>query len=438
MKDQYVAAFKQLAPALPGSAWLATQRHQAIEQFNRLGFPTIRDEHWKYTRLHSLEQDFFHTVNASQQAAELPLVNPWLMPTGSAHRLVFIDGHYAPAFSQILPVLSAGVQLLNLKTALQNPALQLELLVGKTANSKQTHFNALNTAFMTDGAYIDIPAGITIAEPIELVFINTQPHCCASLRNIINLGNNANANIIEHYINQNPAKNFTNKITEIFLAGHAVLNHVLVQQESAASIHIGAVNVEQQAHSQFNSWATTFGGNLIRNNIQVDLMAAYARCALNGLYLAADKQHIDFHTQINHIALHCTSRELYKGIITDRARGVFNGKIQVFPQAQKTDAQLTNQNLLLSRHAEIDTKPELEIYADDVKCSHGATVGQLDETSLFYLRSRGIKQEDAKSILTYAFAEEVIQHIPQPALQQSLHKQLIQHLFSDSTLTELL
>lgn len=437
MIEQYLASFEQQAPYLPGPAWLTAKRHQALDTFAKLGFPTLRDEHWKYTRLTALENHFFAPFHPPAMLSVAQLT-PQLLTDTATHRLVFVDGHYSPTLSQILPSLAEGVTLLNLTAALQDPQIDLEQMLDKTAHLQQQHFRALNTALMSEGAYISIPEYITIVEPIELVFFNATPNSSTHWRNIICLGKNAKANIVERYIGHNTIKNFTNKVTEILLADYAQLDHYSIQQAPEQAIHIGAIHVEQHAYSQFNSYAIGLSGNLVRTDIQVRLLANFAKCQLNGLYLAANKQHIDFHTHIDHLAPDGLSRELYKGIISDRARGVFNGKIQVHPDAQRTDAQLSNQNLLLSRHAEVDTKPELEIYADDVKCSHGATVGQLDETSLFYLRSRGIDNENAQRILTYAFAQEVINTIPQTAIREQLHQLLIQHLFTAKMVKELL
>lgn len=442
MIEQYRNNFKQLAPHLPGSAEVARMRHQALEKFAANGLPGPRDEQWKYTRLTALEKHFFtpvkhlpvHSITAAQLA-------PYFLTDNQAYRLVFIDGHYAPALSRIMQGLPKNAQLLSLQTALQNPALPLSAWINTCittgASPVYSAMQALNTCFMSDGAYLFLPADTQLEQPLELIFINTTADTASYLRNIIVLEKNAAATIIENHINLQSEKNFTNKCSEIFVQEQARLDHFLIVNESPQTIHTGNIHLQQQAHSQVNSYAIALNGGLIRNDIQVNLSNA-AGCQLKGLYLANARQHIDFHTRIDHLQPEAKSYEHYKGIICDRARAVFNGKIMVHPDAQKTDARLNNENLLLSRHAEIDTKPELEIYADDVKCSHGATVGQLDETSLFYLRSRGIDEAAAKRILTYAFAEEIINELDNTELRKKLCALLIAHFFQGEALPDLL
>jgi Fe-S cluster assembly protein SufD len=309
-----------------------------------------------------------------------------------------------------------------------NDLLQQHL--NRYAAPAKSGFSSLNTAFMQDGAVIIVPDNMTVEIPIHIIYL-TDDQAGASAsgpRNLIVLGKNARATVIETYSGPDDTEYFTNSVTEVSLEAGAALDHYKLQQEGQKGFHIGSLEVWQQRDSRFYSHSISLGGKLARNDINVKLQGPGAQVILNGLYLAGGTQHIDNHTRIDHLSPHTSSKENYRGVLSGRARGVFNGKVIVHKDAQKTDAHQSNANLLLSSEAEVDTKPELEIYADDVKCSHGATVGQLDENMLFYLQSRAIPEDLAHSLLTFAFAEDVISRIQLAPVRRRLEQHVVGQL----------
>ena len=319
------------------------------------------------------------------------------------------------------------VTVASLAGVLQGRSSVVEPYLGKFASHKTHSFVALNTAFIRDGAVVIIPEGAVVEEPIHLLFFSTtagEP-TVSHPRVLIVAGRNSRATVIESYLGPAGHIYFTNAVTEVVLAENARLDHYKVQHESDEAFHIATMQVRLERDSNFSSHAITLGAALGRNEVNAYLNATGCECTLNGLYLAAGQQVVDNHTRIDHAQPHCASHELYKGILDDEARGVFNGKIYVHQDAQKTDAKQTNKTLLLSQDAVINTKPQLEIFADDVKCTHGATIGQLDDESLFYLRSRGIGVEEARAILTFAFANDIIRRIAVAPLRARLEDHLL-------------
>jgi Fe-S cluster assembly protein SufD len=389
---------------------LRNQREAALTRFSQTGLPTTRVEEWKYTDVRPLaKRNFGHDqVNgvSADQIAELRFAEH------GYHELVFINGRYDAGLSRIGD-LNDGVRLQSLATALQEPAVAKR--IGHCLNEATiSAFTELNTAFMHDGAWIDIPDGVVLEKPIVLLYLDKptdQPTVCHP-RTLIRLGRNAGATIVESYVGlDDRSQNLTNAVTEIELADAARLDHYKIQQASLNGFHVGRIDVSQGRDTYYESHSIALGASLARTDINTQLEAAGATAILNGLYMAGGRQHTDHHTRIDHRVPHTRSEEYYRGVLDGHSRGVFNGKIIVHQDAQKTDSQMSNANLLLSAQAEVDTKPELEIYADDVKCSHGATIGQLDENALFYLRSRAIDEATARNLLTHAFASEVIQRI---------------------------
>jgi Fe-S cluster assembly protein SufD len=290
---------------------------------------------------------------------------------------------------------------------------QVEPHLAQYASYRGHAFTALNTAFLEDGAFVSIARGKVVEEPIHLLFLSTThgEGAVCHPRSLILAGEGSQATVIESYVGTGDDVYFTNAVTEIVAGPAAVVDHYKLQRESEEAFHVATLQVQQARNSTLSSHAVTLGGALVRNEVNAVLDDEGCTCTLNGLYLAAGRQHVDNHTVIDHARPRCTSHELYKGILDGQAHGVFNGKIYVRQDAQKTDAKQTNQTLLLSEDATINTKPQLEIYADDVKCTHGATVGQLDDEALFYLRTRGIDKEAARHLLTYAFANDVISRV---------------------------
>jgi Fe-S cluster assembly protein SufD len=405
----YQAEFQRLRHHLPGS-WLADARAAAIERFAAQGLPTTRLENWKYTDVRPIAHRAFVTAVSVPETPPADRVAALRFPGLDCHELVFINGRYAHALSTLRP-LPDGARIGNLAITLNEPPAGALRHLNRCADSTGSGFTHLNTAFMADGACVEVPDDAAPGAPVLLLYLSVRQAepAVSHPRNLIVLGKNARATVIESYIGlEDAAENFTNAVTEIILHAGAALEHYRVQQEGSQSYHVSSIHVQQEAGSRYESHVIALGGALSRTDLETRLAAAGAETVLNGLYMAGGRQHVDHHTRIDHLAPHTRSAEYYRGVLAGRARAVFNGKVVVHQDAQKTDAHQSNANLLLSADAEVDTKPELEIYADDVKCSHGATVGQLDEDALFYLRARAIDLDTARSLLTYAFAEDII------------------------------
>jgi Fe-S cluster assembly protein SufD len=347
--------------------------------------------------------------------------------------LDFVNGVYSEEHSNISDV-PAGVSIENMSTALAKDKDLLAKHLAQYADNNISPFTALNTAFIQHGTYINVPKNTVLEKPITVFYLakdNGQENGKAFAshpRNLIVMGEHAEATLIESYIGLDDANYFTNAVTEVSLSASAILKHYKIQQESLNAYHIGNLNVMQDKDSRLQSNSVSLGGSLVRNDIHGQLAAEGAEIIMDGLYMTNGRQHVDNHTRVDHLKPHTHSSENYRGVLNGRSRAVFNGKVVVHPQAQKIEAYQNNANLLLSDDAEIDTKPELEIYADDVKCSHGATVGQLDENMLFYLRSRAIDEETARSLLTYAFADEVLSNISLAPVRNQLEYLIVGQL----------
>jgi len=406
-------------------AWLTAHRQSAFDQFQEAGFPTRRHENWKYTDVSRITKTGFVIANPTHNVIQADELDSLKFNTVNSHELVFINGQFSAEHSDI-GSLDEHVVIGSLRDALKNTPELIENRFNQFANedhARENHsFAALNTAFFHDGAFIYVPDNVVIEEPIVLYFVssNTEQTLTTAPRNLIIIGKNAQASVIESFHGLQGVVSFTNTITEIETADGAILEHYKVQQENTDSFHVGGMHLKLHRNSRIESHSISLGGAIVRNDIVTDLAGEGAEIILNGLYMGDGRQHVDNHTLVNHSEPHTRSDEYYRGVLDGRARGVFNGKVVVHKDAQKTDAAQSNANLLLSDHAEIDTKPELEIYADDVKCSHGATVGQLDKNMLFYLRSRGLDADTAKSLLTFAFADEVIRRIKFAPIREQL------------------
>jgi Fe-S cluster assembly protein SufD len=411
-----------------GCAWTGPIRQKAMARFSELGFPTAKSEEWKYTNLTSLAQIPFRAAGArdGECAKEVMAAAGFAQDRGI--RLVFVNGYHAPTLSS--PSISGGAKIVSLGRALGHERDLLEPYLGKQAGFQQHPLVALNTALMRDGAVVVIPPDQVIEQPIHLLFISTARQEPVALfpRNLIVAGAGSQARVVESYFGADPDTYFTNAVTEIRLEGNARLDHCKVQHESVQSFHVGVLDVRVGRHSAFTSDVVSLGARLCRNEVHVTLAEEGGECVLQGLYLAKDQQHVDNHTRIDHTTPHGTSRELYKGILDGRATGVFNGKIYVHPLAHETDAKQINKNLLLSRDASVDSKPQLEIYNNDVKCSHGSTIGRLDENAVFYLRTRGLSRELACRLLVHAFAEEMSAKISVDSVRVWLEQLLFSRL----------
>ena len=418
--NRYAYAFDHVKPALPGAylPWLNHAREEALTSFLDIGFPSLRDEDWKYTSVAPIEKAAFNLEQpAAGNAVDAAAIAA--LALHGARLLAFVDGRYAPRLTR-LGDLPAGVIVTSLAETLVRDPERLRVPFGYPSDGYASGFAALNLAFMHDGAYIHLAAGAALDEPLHLLFVSTCPNQATHIRNRVVAETGSHIRIVEHHAALGAAGYFNNVVTDIVARRGATVEHYKLQEESLAAFHVAAVNAKVGQDARFVSAALAFGGALARTDIDVTLNGEGAQCVLDGLYIGDGRQHLDHHTRIDHAQPRGTSREFYKGILDGAARAVFNGKVIVRPDAQQSDAQQTNHNLLLSEQAEIDTKPQLEIWADDVKCGHGATVGQLDPDQIFYLRSRGIEDAAARWLLVLAFAGEVVDHVGLPHLRQRL------------------
>lgn len=440
-RDHALADFARTQATLPGARvpWLVSARRNALERFAQNGFPGARDEEWKYTSVAAIEKNAFLAASpqSGHDQAAAALVEQFSLTGSALHLLVFVNGRYRPALSAP-GRLPAGATLKSLAAALESSPEALEPYLANT--NDQTLFGALNTAFMADGAYLHLARGTVVEQPIQLLFIATEAGAAGAMispRNLIVAEDGAQATVIEHYAGSDGAAYLTNAVTQIFAGANAAIEHYKLQQEALQSFHIAGMHAQQGRDSRLLSHAVSLGALLARNDLTTSFAATGCDATFDGLYLAGGRQHVDHHTRIDHAQPNGTSRETYRGVLDGHSRAVFNGKIIVRPGAQKTDARQANHNLLLSRDAEIDTKPQLEIYADDVKCTHGATVGQLDDNQLFYLRARGIAETMARSLLVHAFASDLVERIRVASLRSRLEQILFSRLPQGERIREL-
>ena len=438
---RYVDAFAERESTLPGHhlEWLRGVRRAGIHAFSRAGFPTPRNEHWKYTNVSSIERRSFDLAAPSFGAATVGDPGEGLPNGAAAPRLVVVDGRVDRELSD-LRALPPGVRIEDFTRVVEHDCGFLESRLARIVSPEKTAFTALNTAFMDAGAVIRVDPETIADTPVHLVFVSgSHEHERAySPRIVIAAGAGSRIAVVEHFIGLADTVYLDNVVTEIEVAEGAAVEHYKVQRASAGAYHVAALEAKLAAGASFHSCAVSLGARLARHDIDVTLGHEHARCSLDGLFVANGRQHVDFHTNVEHAAPRCESNEYYKGIAGGRGRGVFNGRVHVHPGAQKTEAHQTNHNLLLSRNAEIDTKPQLEIHADDVKCSHGATIGQLDEQMLFYMRSRGIPESAARGMLTYGFARDVVDRIARSELRESIGAAVLEHLPGGDGLHEIL
>jgi Fe-S cluster assembly protein SufD len=390
--------------------WLIDIRRSAMDRLRETGFPTVKDEDWKYTNVAPiLKVPFVEAGHEGPQPVrrnQTPHPNP--LPGGEGAQLVFVNGHYSPELSSP----GDGARAESLRKVLATRPDDARPHLAKIARHPNP-FAVANTAFLDDGAFIRIPKGTAVVHPIHLVFLSEPVFgpTVSHPRNLLIAEPGSQAAIVETWIGTAGGLYFTNSVTEVMLGEGANLDLYKVERESAAAYHVATTEIHQERDSRFTSHSISLGGALVRNDLNVRLEAHGADCTLNGLFLGSGTQHLDNHTLIDHAKPHGTSRELYKGIMDGKSRGIFHGKIIVRPDAQKTDAMQTNKNLLLSKEALVNSTPALEIFADDVKCRHGSTIGQLDPAAMFYLRSRGIGEHEARDLLVYAFASDVASRI---------------------------
>jgi Fe-S cluster assembly protein SufD len=417
-------AFRAFTEGEGSTAPTAVQslREAAFERFRQLGFPTTKNEDWHFTSVAPIaEHEYVHVTTASGDVRAAALA-PFTFGHNDWHTLVFVNGRYAPELSST-DHLPTGVELLDLRRAWSESPELVEQL-GQITEYDDRSFTALNTAFMHDGAVVHVDRDVEVAKPIHLLFVTDAVAAKSMMhpRTVIVIGRHAKATVIESYVSLSDAVYFTNAVTEVAVADGATLHHYKLQREGMRAFHVGTIETHQARDSHYVSFSLAVGGSLTRTNIYTTLDGEGCGSTLNGLYMLDADQHCDHQTMIVHAQPNCFSRELYKGVLDGQSHGVFNGKVYVHPIAQKTDGKQTNNTLLLSDKAQIDTKPQLEIFADDVKCTHGATVGRLDEQALFYMKSRGVSRELARRLLTYAFAADVLETIEQQSVREELER----------------
>jgi Fe-S cluster assembly protein SufD len=423
----YLVDFDRFLRELSGGepAWLKGLRRMAIDRFAALGFPTSDQEDWRSTPLGPIVRQAFERAAGDPDAVDPALIEPHVFE--AAARLVFVNGRFSVRHSS-LGDLPSGTIVASLAQVLERAPEKVEPWLGQLAQSDSNPFVALNMAFLRDGAVVLVPKGAVVGT-VHLLFLGTPENGKPTVsypRTLIVAGENSQLSVVETYAGTGAY--FTCPVTELVTGPNAVVDHYKVQRESRDAFHVATFQIRADRSSVPSSHSISIGGELVRNDVVAVLDGEGIDCILNGLYLADGKQFVDTHMRVEHVKPHCASHELYKGVLDGKARSVFNGLIHVHKGAQKTDAKQSNRNLLLSKDAVANSNPQLEIYADDVKCTHGSTVGQLDEDAVFYLRSRGIGAEAARSLLTYAFASDVVERIKVDPVRKDLEEFLFARL----------
>ncbi len=417
---------------LPGQglAWVERLRRSALDRFEELGFPTTKSEDWRFTNVEPIARTRFSPAPPRPAGTAAPKLLEGALCAFDAYRLVFLDGTHVPDLSSPLP--KAAV-LASLAGLLKTQPKRLEGLLGRKEDGRQA-FAALNTALFSDGAALLLPRGVVLDKPVHLLFLYTAAASpvASHVRVLVEAGAGSRAQVVEEHASVGEGAHFATSVTEILAGENSQVGHVLLERENLAAYHVSRLQVHQARDSRFEAHAISVGGALVRNDVCLKLEEPGADGSLNGLYLLSGAQHLDNHTRIEHAAPHGASRELYKGVLSGQARAVFDGPIHVLPGAQKTDANVYNKNLLLSEQGLVDTKPEFKIYANDVQCKHGATIGQLSADALFYLRSRGLDAASARALLIFAFASEMIERLPVEGLRGALEALLSRRFLESS------
>ena len=429
--QQFVDAFNLFTSSLNGEkeGVIGAKRIEAFKQFEEQGFPTTKHEEWKYTNVAPIVRNQFRPVLSAEGIPIDEAVIDKVGFGGDAYKLVFVNGHFLAKHSNV-DDLPKGVIVESLGTAIHEHTELVVQHIASYGDDFEHAFSTLNTAHLRDGAFVFIPKNVALKKPVHILYMTTgiETSVVTYPRTLIIAETGSQGTVVEEFVGTEGTTYLTNSVAEVSVEENAHLGHIKIQHESLDAYHVGAsyATLEQNAH-YFNN-ILSFGGRIARNDPWAVLNGEGGHAAIDGLYLVGKDQLIDSHTSIDHRVPNCTSHELYKGILVENGHGVFNGKIFVQPDAQKTDSVQSNMNLLLSDNAEIDTKPQLEIFADDVKCTHGATIGRLDETSIFYLRSRGIGTDQAQNMLTYAFAAEVLEHIKDDSIREYTTRLLDQRI----------
>jgi len=406
--QSYLDSFARFEKSVPGHHldWLRKLRQEGFARFCEFGFPTTHDEDWRFTNVAPISRTTFQLAEDTKVSPSD--LKPFVIPR-AACQLVFVNGRYVPALSS-LGKLPKGVRVSSLAEAIENDAARLEDRLGRYASFDRDAFIALNTAFLADGGYVYLPRGTVVEAPVCLLYVSTGngAPAMAHPRNLVIAEDHSQVTVVEDYVSVNSGVMFSNVVTELYAGQDAIVAHYMIEREDTQALNVSTLRIQQERNANVESHSLLLGGALVRNNVHPVLAGEGGECLINGLFIGKGRQHMDNYMLVEHAQPHCNSRQFYNGILDERAHGVFHGRIIVHKDAQKTDAKQTNRNLLLSDEAQIDTKPQLEIYADDVKCTHGATIGQVEENALFYLRSRGLDEIAARRLLLYAFASECL------------------------------
>jgi Fe-S cluster assembly protein SufD len=428
--ESYLESFSDFEKVAAGhdQPWLRNLRQESFARFCEFGFPTTHDEDWRFTNISAIAQTLFQLSRngrvSRNQIAEMRF-------PGATAQLVFVDGRFAPELSSYEKV-PKGVEIGGLSKAIADKSATVEAHLGRYLNTQRDAFCALNTAFAEDGAYVHVQRGIVVERPIYVLFVSTESAepTMNHPRNLFVVEAEAQAAFVEDYVSLGgKGVMLSNTATELVAKDGAVVSHYMIEREHQEAFNISTLRIQQGRNANVSSHSVLLGGGLVRNNVHPVLAGEGSECLINGLFVGNGRQHLDNYMLVEHASPHCGSRQFYNGILDDHAHGVFHGRIIVHKDAQKTDAKQTNRNLLLSDDAQIDTKPQLEIYADDVKCTHGATIGQIEENALFYLRSRGIDEASARKLLLLAFAGECLERMKEDAVRSHIEKMVNRYHF---------
>jgi len=430
--QDYLESFTEFEKQAAGRnvSWLRKLRDDAFARFCEVGFPTTHDEDWRFTNVSGIARTPF--VMKTDTAAR-PSKSEWktYRVEGASAHVVFVNGRFARDLSD-LKTSPKGVKIAGLREQIANNPDALETHLGRYLDIHRDPFCALNTAFVEDGAFVHVARGTVLAGPIHLLFVSTASDQASMMhpRNLLVFDNETQATVIEEYVSLGGGTVLCNSATELVAAENATVSHYMIEREHKEAFNISTLRIQQARSANVTSHSLLLGGGLVRNNVHPVLAGDGGECLINGLFVGDGRQHLDNYMHVEHASPHCSSRQFYNGILDGHAHGVFHGRIVVHKDAQKTDAKQTNRNLLLSDDAQIDTKPQLEIYADDVKCTHGATIGQIEENALFYLRSRGIDERSARRLLLLAFAGECLDRMQPGAARDHAERLIHEHLLS--------
>jgi Fe-S cluster assembly protein SufD len=426
----YLDVFSEFAKNAAGQKlpWLRKLREEAFARFCETGFPTTHDEDWRFTNVSPIARTQFVFGKQHRTISKNDLKS-WTINAAAA-RLVFVDGRFAPELSDSAKL--PGVQISSLKDQTVTKPGEVEAHLGKYADIQRDAFSALNTAFIEDGAFVHVRRGTVLEHPIHLLFVSieTDVPTMSHPRNLVIFEDESQGTVIEEYVSIGKGAALSNSVTELIAGENATVSHFMIEREHRDAFNVSTLRIQQARSANVASHSLLLGGGLVRNNVHPVLAGEGGECLINGLFVGAGRQHLDNYMYVEHAKPHCSSRQFYNGILDGHAHGVFHGRIIVHKDAQKTDAKQTNRNLLLSDDAQIDTKPQLEIYADDVKCTHGATIGQIEENALFYLQSRGIDEVSARRLLLLAFASECLDRMKPGAARDHTEHLIHEHLVS--------